>query len=692
MCDQPFHCCNRDGCGCHHTSRGVSCCDDHKSEGVSCCDHHTSVPYNDATLSRAHLSFWADGTDDTGKYTKRQREMLDRSLLEEMDSEGEWYYERDADESWMECKSSHSDDPSPSPPRGDPPIPPTTLGPLQELAHRRLVALTTWQSDIMNAYNDDAASRQLALQLAQAESEASNLRTETAPAKEAARQAAAQQVLANMDGRQDWMDVKSSQSSPDDGSMDDGPKPPSPRPLPPTPAPPSAPPGAPAVAGLVPKENRGGPFPSASRTLDILNTCTSGVSQEREARPRHRSACEIVHQHVTAPPLPRFVPTSEATPPLEQSGGADQDPQLLRRSDQHPQLEGAGLIIRPSLPPPPLPQENDVRQHSSIAVVNLGSRHRRPPSLPDDDKNDYATREHSHQLLRAPQVRHMQPPPLLPAPCFSVEYFMNHVPLREHWNVHKKALRQFRQLGWNHGKKAFRMGDCQEDMTMTSQCELRDLRYQGSSWCWHDLVAQLDDQSLPKVVFGSKAASGLVACKVMEGTQVDRTRASAAEKPPFSTRKEVQYKWEFALLRDNGTIAFLRPQDRTTTVEYYEGLPKSAVATPPGDFLPVYCAKSFRPVSCAFDAGPIEKYFIPDKARTDDDNPLNHYFVTEQDRSADACSFGGTKGTHEEVVFPSSDSLILTEVELLHFLTFHRCNHDRRGSATRPPKVHAPRP
>ena len=621
--------------------------------------------------------------------------MLDRSLLEEMDAEDDWYYQRDADESWMDCKSSHADDSSPSPPPGAPPIP--------------------TQSDIMNAFNDDAASRQLALQLAQAESEASNLRTETAAAKEAARQAAAQQVLANISLARpsSWMDVKSSQSSPDDGSMDDGPKPPSARPLPPTPAPPSAPPGAPAVAGLVPKENRGGPFPFASRNLDILNTCKN----------MHWCADRIAptHQHVTTLPLPRFVATSEATPPLEQSGGADQDPQLLRRSDQHPQLQGAGPIIsppplpppplpqendvrqhpqlqgagpitRPSLPPPPLPQENDVRQHSQLQGEEPTRRHRRPPPpLPDDDKNNYV-REHSHQLLRdlnleAPQARHMRPPPLLPAPCFSFEYFEKHVPLREHWNVHKKALRQFRIFGRNHGNKAFLMSGCQEDMTMASQCELRSLRYEGTSWCWHDLVAQLDDQSLHKVVFGSKAASGLVVCKVMEGTQVDRTRASAADKPPFGTRKEVQYKWEFALLRDNGTVAFLRPQEGRTTVEYYEGLPNNCQVVPANR-----PAKSFRPIDCAFDAGPIDKYFIPDKVPTDDDNPLNHYFVTEQDRSADACSFGGTKGTHEEVVFPSIDSLKLTEVELLHFLPFYKYNHNRRGSATRPPNVDAQRP
>ena len=37
------------------------------------------------------------------------------------------------------------------------------------------------------------------------------------------------------------------------------------------------------------------------------------------------------------------------------------------------------------------------------------------------------------------------------------------------------------------------------------------------------------------------------------------------------------YLWEFALLRDDGAVAFLRPHPNTTDVEYYEGLLKDDV-------------------------------------------------------------------------------------------------------------------
>ena len=599
----------------------------HTSQGVSCCDHHTSVP---PSTSNEGLSTWAVARGmfkerETDKYTKRQQAMLDQSLLDEMSGDDDWYYQRNADDSpamsWMDCKSSDTDSP-PSPPRGAPPIP--------------------TQSDIMDAFNDDAASRQLALQLAQEESEAPNLRTETAAAKEAARQAAAQQVLGN-------------------------------------------------ISLARPSKNCASTVPFVSQqTLDVPSThAHAGVSQEHEARPRHKSACEIVHQHVTAPPLPRFVAASEATPPLEHSGAADQDPQLLRRSYQHPQLQEAGPIIsRPPKAPPPLPQERD-------DVSKKTRRHRLPPpSLPQDAEN--YDREHPSQLLRdleleAPKVQSRRPPPLLPAPCFSVEYFKNHVPLRDHWEVHDYALRHFRTVCRNNGTKAFRMGESDRDFVLRPQCKLRQLSYEGTSWCWHNLVAQLDDESLRKVVHGSKDASGLVVCMVVEGTLVDRRRASAADKPPFSKRKEVLYRWEFALLRDNGTVAFLHPQDGKTAVEYYEGLPKSAVATPAGVFRPVRPAKSFREIDSAFGAGSIEHYFIPDKSSTDNDEALRiDRVLAEQDGSADACKFGGTRGTHEEVVFPSMDSLTLTEPELLHFLHFRKNQHNLRGSATRPPNVYDP--
>ena len=51
---------------------------------------------------------WAVDTDDTGKYTKRQQDMLDRSLLEEMDSEDDWHYQRDADY-WIDVKLRDDD-------------------------------------------------------------------------------------------------------------------------------------------------------------------------------------------------------------------------------------------------------------------------------------------------------------------------------------------------------------------------------------------------------------------------------------------------------------------------------------------------------------------------------------------------------------------------------------------------------
>ena len=92
-------------------------------------------------------------------------------------------------------------------------------------------------------------------------------------------------------------------------------------------------------------------------------------------------------------------------------------------------------------------------------------------------------------------------------------------------------------------------------------------------------MAQLDDDSQKTVVESSnRTPGGLVACKACESTRIDYRRRSAAErKTSNGNGNEMLYFWEFALLRDNGTVAFLRPSPNSIDVEYYEGLLKDDV-------------------------------------------------------------------------------------------------------------------
>ena len=81
-------------------------------------------------------------------------------------------------------------------------------------------------------------------------------------------------------------------------------------------------------------------------------------------------------------------------------------------------------------------------------------------------------------------------------------------------------------------------------------------------WGWHMLVAQLNDDSLRMVVEGTDGASGIVACMVREGSFVDKRRCSAADqKTSIGNVKKLLYCWEFAFLRNNGTVGFLRATD-----------------------------------------------------------------------------------------------------------------------------------
>ena len=101
-------------------------------------------------------------------------------------------------------------------------------------------------------------------------------------------------------------------------------------------------------------------------------------------------------------------------------------------------------------------------------------------------------------------------------------------------------------------------------------------------WNWHELVAQLDDESMRLVVEGPAVAGhppssrGIVACMVRESGRVDKRKHPADDNVRGKGKgagKEVLCHWVFVLLRTDGTTVFLRPNMRTTYVEYYERQP-----------------------------------------------------------------------------------------------------------------------
>ena len=188
-----------------------------------------------------------------------------------------------------------------------------------------------------------------------------------------------------------------------------------------------------------------------------------------------------------------------------------------------------------------------------------------------------------------PQPQPQPPPPPHPhiAARFDLAYFRRWVPIVDHWEQHHIALQFFRNEARLIGNTSFHF-NCANGHFVPKvaakngssytfdQCSAAD-----KNWCWQHLVAQLDDESQQTVVQGSnRTHGGLVARKACESTRIDYTRRSAAERKT-STGKgtAVLYLWEFALLRDNGTVAFLRPTKGSTIVEYYEGLLTDYVRT-----------------------------------------------------------------------------------------------------------------
>ena len=181
------------------------------------------------------------------------------------------------------------------------------------------------------------------------------------------------------------------------------------------------------------------------------------------------------------------------------------------------------------------------------------------------------------------------------------------------------------------------------------------------TWCWDSLLAQLTDDSLRRIVEGTQGASGIVACMVRESAFVDRSRRSAADQTTsIGNVKEVLYHWEFAFLRNNGTVAFLRPSPRSCSIEYYEGVPigESAVAT-----------QQFRNVT----TGAMDDESLPEFLFGDEGD-----ITCRLDKPSERCPKNW---------FPNMSSLKLVYPVGIKFMEYRYTNHAKRGSATRPPPL-----
>ena len=348
-------------------------------------------------------------------------------------------------------------------------------------------------------------------------------------------------------------------------------------------------------------------------TVDVRQRCTLctvlSPSEDHVNHKRCKDARAIAIAHLSA----------AANPHLSRGHAELLVPQLSRGSsgatssqEEHKQ----DLFRRPAQPPPPLPSERDLI--------------RRPP----------------------------QPPPPLPPPCYCLEYFTRCLRLRAHWDQHSNALQCFREWCRTRGLTSLVLDNWNENIVPKQPYGCAVWSADRPTWCWGSLLAQLTDDSLRRIVEGTLGASGIVACMVRESSSVDRRKRSAADQTTsIGNVKEVLYHWEFAFLRNNGTVAFLRPSPSSCKIEYYEGEPigESAVAT-----------QQFTNVTiCGMVDDPFPEFLFGDEGDI-------------------TCRLDTPRERCPKNWFPNMSSLKLVYPVGIKFMEHRRTNYEKRGSASRP--------
>ena len=312
--------------------------------------------------------------------------------------------------------------------------------------------------------------------------------------------------------------------------------------------------------------------------------------------------------------------SAAANPHLSRGNAEPLGPQLSRGSSgatSSQEEQKQDLFRRPAQPPPPLPSERD--------------------------------------LIRRPA----QPPPPLPPPCYCLEYFTKCVRITTHWAQHSTALQCFRVWCRTRGLTSLVLDNWSETIVPKQPYGRAEWFADRPTWRWDSLLAQLNDDSLRRIVEGTQGASGIVACMVRESSFADGRKRSAADQTTRTGNvKEVLYHWEFAFLRDNGTVAFLRPSPRSLSIECYEGVPigESAVATP-----------QFRDVTTgAMDGESLPEFLFGDEGD----------ITCRLDKPSERCPKNW---------FPNMSSLELAYPVGIKFMEHRKTNFAKRGSASRPP-------
>ena len=143
------------------------------------------------------------------------------------------------------------------------------------------------------------------------------------------------------------------------------------------------------------------------------------------------------------------------------------------------------------------------------------------------------------------------------------------------YRQHNAALKWFRQ--------EFESAVAGQSMVLPNSCEIPAIvKGQGMDWdfnpavlvkwSWHEMVAQLDAESMRVVVEGDAGRSGgLIRCELLPrpGFRYDHKRHHQLKDAGRAERNTQLRVWDFVLTRDDGSGLRLHPQWSSTKVETY---------------------------------------------------------------------------------------------------------------------------
>ena len=169
---------------------------------------------------------------------------------------------------------------------------------------------------------------------------------------------------------------------------------------------------------------------------------------------------------------------------------------------------------------------------------------------------------------------------------FDLEYFRTFRPFTRGYKQHNEALKWFRDTLEPQGIKFRTFSNT--NPILVQECVHppgMDYWFAGEPrlpWRWQEIVAQLDEDSMERVVYGlpdgpahlADRSRGIVSRGVRETDTYDHKRHSAFKKPKRAPPPDVLLcVWDFVLECDDGTFVSLHPTYGNTKFACYKGAP-----------------------------------------------------------------------------------------------------------------------